>query len=584
MAQEKFGKFVGGAQMGGAPAMGGRDMTERERLARLRYREAAYRRIMGNHYIFYHEELQRYVANSPGVWHKQALRDWTQLERVKACIVKGRQVGETSKTCLQMLDVARYTPGAVCLIWNMNHAAAEATLASRVSAVLKQTYPALAADINMCSISASHIWFKRKEGAGGDSFIYAGKTQGRGATPVMTLATEFPQVCANDPARAREHLDGTVSGAQYGTHILEGTASHLASGSQMNHIMEEAIERQRKGYKLTTEDWIGYFYSWWMMPGRYVPDKDWDEREVMDKEALDYFKWAADPTKEYMIGREVRTGGIQLTEGQKRFWWNRYKGEKQKSIEAMQADYPLFLSESLKVGTKAHYLVPLIRAALDENRVGNYPVQHGVPVHVATDIGWNDESVAIFAQPEQGLDSWRVLDFFAAPRLSSHEFIERIARYQWRAQTGCRPVVWLPHDAGKKTHTNLKMTGDEDIRVYDDFVDDRRFDVRPPVEQPRKKSDVFSAIRNGFPRLRFHGEHSRELFGLLQGCKIMEISTNGVLTHDLDKTRGRHCHDALGILMHAMRRRQRMRDRGGEGYDYVERRLGMFADGAGMRF
>ncbi|MGI9251406.1 MAG: hypothetical protein ACR2PR_09425, partial [Pseudohongiellaceae bacterium] len=223
--------------------------SEKSRLERMRFKEHLWNTLMAPTYIINHEKEQKFMLCKPGVWHHQALRDYCENDGMNGCTVKGRQVYETSKKCLMMLHIARYMPGAICMIDNMNHSSAEATLASRVVDVLKQTFPGIAKNTAICSISANRLLFKRKEGAGGDSAVYAGKTKGRGATPFMTLFTEFPQVCATDPERAREHLDGTVSGAQFASHFLEGTASHLASGSQMNTIMEKAVERQRSGIK-----------------------------------------------------------------------------------------------------------------------------------------------------------------------------------------------------------------------------------------------------------------------------------------------------------------------------------------------
>lgn len=531
----------------------GTEGSEKARLDRLRRREMMYKRLFSGHYKVFHEVDKAHTPWAPAPWMVPAVRDFCAHDSIRQAHAKGRQTYATSSYGVMMADYLLYEVASTSMIWNMNYNEAHATMKTKVSSVLRETFPGLASDETRMGISEKKIEYFRKEGMGGNSVIYAGEVSGRGSTATFTLATEFPVVCGEDPVRARKWIDANLSAAQFGSHIVEGTASDIGGSGPMYEIIENALELQRAGHPPTRKDFILYFYPWFAKPNATISDEEWGEGRAIEKECLDYFKFLADPSREYMVGKEIRTGGIQLTEGQKRFYYLAWLNDKQRSFKRMHADYPSLLSESQGAGANPQYCLPLIRTAEAEERIGLFPAQAGVQVHSAWDVGWEDQTVCIFFQRDTLAKHWRVLGCFAVDHWHSPAIMEKLASYNWEERTGYPLKIWLPHDADNATHGNQKITQQVGGTIYHDFrlagwdVGSKEIPPVNPRPKPGKKGMVFNEVRQIFPLTRFDKIGSRQLLENLRLARIQELRVDNVMTDQLKKGKGKDWHDAFGI-------------------------------------
>ena len=545
-------------------------MTEKNRLARLRWREEAFNRLMSGCYRVWHEERQCFFNWRPPPWLVPFIEDWVKIEGLRAAIAKGRQIYFTATLGIIQLDQARFWPGAISLIYNQNIPEARGTLAHRIVAPLKETWPALAGNNDLCQISAPKVTFPRKEGHGGSSTIYAGEFMGRGQTPVFSLATEFPTLCATAPGKAEQYRDACIRGAQYANHFLEGTLSGLAVALLFGDIMHNAIEQQREGHwPPIWKEWGGYFFPWFCKDNCTISDEAWGKRKI-SKQCEDYFKKISDKSVEYQIGRKIYKGGVQLSEGKKRWYQLTWQNEANRDFQGMYADYPSLLGESMTAGEDAHYLASPVRLARGEGRVCHAPLLHDRQVHVGADIGWHDSTAFVYGQ-SNGDGTWRIIGTFQMSQWTSEDLIAQLRRENFYERTGFVPRIHLPHDADYENHTNQKITQRVGGTVWQDFTDCGFFEVPPPVTKPKLKGQNFAIVRQTMPKLTFDEVHCREFLQALPQVRIAEIKKDGVKKTELAPSKHNHLHDALVSLCYVIADWSRHADTGAVDY-YLGRR------------
>lgn len=546
----------------------GKENSEKARLDRMRRKEVGYKRVVSGVYKVFHEEAKQYLPWYPAPWTMQAIQDYFAQDGIRQLFGKSRQTYATSGVGVLQADNMMNEPGSVGLIWNMNYNEAHATLQEKVIKVLKETFPGITGNEKIFSMSQKKVEYHRQDGHGGSSTIYAGEVGGRGSTPSFVLATEFPIVCGEDPVRAEKFLAANLAGAEFGTIILEGTASDIGGGGLMFDMFDIAIERQRAGYNATRKDFHAYFFAWHQKPNLIVPDMveegdgGWDPREKIEKPCLDYFR-KLESLPEHMVGRDIVPGGIYLSEGQKRWYYKTWLTSKNRSFAGMNADYPSVMTEAKSSGSRPQYLQDVLAKAKSENRIGEYPPLAGVPVQTAWDIGWDDETVCIFFQRDDsrqggvgGLPYWRILDAFAVNHWHTPAMIEKVRSYQWHQRLGVSGAqrVWLPHDGANATHGQQKITGEIGGTVYRDFsragfdMGKREGPLRNPRPKPDKKMITFGKIREIFPRVFFDEVGTKVLRGHLDKIRRRELRIDKVLSEDLVQMRGKDWHDAFGVF------------------------------------
>lgn len=139
-----------------------------------------------------------------------------------------------------------------------------------------------------------------------------------------------------------------------------------------------------------------------------------------------------------------------------------------------------------------------IEAVYATNRIGNFPLQKGLPVNVFMDLGWRDDTTMGFVQERpDGLVIGKAY----------HDNLKPISHYidylrAWMASTGHRlGDVYLPHDAKAKSLQTGKA-------IVDSF---RASGMRPKLVTELGLLDGIAATRATFPQMYFHEPDTKDL-------------------------------------------------------------------------
>jgi len=202
----------------------------------------------------------------------------------------------------------------------------------------------------------------------------------RSGTVNFLHISEFGYICQKFPDKAQEIVSGSINSV----HPKEGQINMIsvestAAGREgfFYDFCMEAEKNKKSGKDLTVLDWKLFFFPWWIDP-KYTLDDNF----VIDVESTKYF--------ENLKNRH----GIELTEGQKRWWIKK----KQLNKDKMFAEYPSTLEEAFSVSIEGAYYSSQMSKVYEQGRIQTLPIVPGVPVDTWWDLGVNDMMVIGFTQ------------------------------------------------------------------------------------------------------------------------------------------------------------------------------------------
>lgn len=135
--------------------------------------------------------------------------------------------------------------------------------------------------------------------------------------------------------------------------------------------------------------------------------------------------------------------------------------------------------------------------ATEERRIGNFPFQRGLPVHVVMDLGWSDDTaIGFFQERPDGI----VIAKSHADRLQPIKvYIQYLEEFYKRTghQQG---TVWLPHDARAKS-----------LQTGKSIIESFRGHFRPKIVPNLDLLDGIAAARRTFPTIYFHEPDTQDL-------------------------------------------------------------------------
>jgi len=193
--------------------------------------------------------------------------------------------------------------------------------------------------------------------------------------------SEYGQVCARFPEKAREIRTGALNTVQAGQVVfIESTAE--GKEGHFFDLCEAAQAKQRMGTPLTPLDFKFAFFPWWKAP-EYVLDPT---GVVIGEDHRKYFDTLQ------------ATAGIVLTDAQ-RAW---YVKKAQTQLDDMKREYPSTPEEAFEASVEGSYYGPLLAAAELQGRIGDFPADLELPVHTAWDLGIGDATSIWFFQVAAG--------------------------------------------------------------------------------------------------------------------------------------------------------------------------------------
>lgn len=140
-----------------------------------------------------------------------------------------------------------------------------------------------------------------------------------------------------------------------------------------------------------------------------------------------------------------------------------------------------------------------MEAVVAQGRIGNFPLQPGLPVHCVMDLGWRDDTTMGF---------WQERPDGIVVGHAMHDNLQPIKHYIdyyndfFTQRPGLRKgKIWLPHDAKAKSLQTGKS-------IIDHF---RKAQLRPSLVPELDLLDGIAATRLTFPSVYFHEPETQRL-------------------------------------------------------------------------
>lgn len=401
-------------------------------------------------------------------------------------ITKARQLGMTTFFSLFYLDQ---------ILWNENKIAG---IVAHKQEDMKRIFRGKI----LFALNHLHPWIKEMIGApvvdtaneivfgnGGGIFV---SLSTRGQTPNFLHISEFGYICAHDPAKSKEIIEGAINSVDAGQMVsIESTAA--GRQGYFYEIVMRAEQMRKRNEKLTPLDFKSFFFPWWMDPKYSLPDV---EHVVLDKENKEYFE------------NLERMHGITLTQGQK-VW---YSKKKETNRDGMLTEFPSTIDEAFSVSLEGAYYAKDVMQVYRDQRIGFFPYDPKYLVDVAWDLGMNDDNVLIFFQCIG--EEIRIIDHYSSSNEGLEHYVKHLSEKPYRYG---RHI--LPHDAAVRDLT-IGMAREQFLWGLG---------VRNTVVMPRaSQQDGIEKVRSVFRRFRFHEENTKVVLEALQAYRREFDSNHGV--------------------------------------------------------
>ncbi len=202
-------------------------------------------------------------------------------------------------------------------------------------------------------------------------------TSFRSGTLNLLHVSELGKIAAKYPDRAREIKSGALEAVP-----MDGIASYesTAEGAcgYFYDVCKEAQDHAASGNKLTPLDFKFHFFPWWI-----------DDEYEMDPEGV----VITAELEKYFTEIEANTGASLSP--RKRAWY----AVKSKNLgDDMLREYPSTPEEAFRASVQGAYYSAQFSRVRAEKRIVNIPIEDGIPVNTAWDLGMDDYTAIVFYQ------------------------------------------------------------------------------------------------------------------------------------------------------------------------------------------
>lgn len=381
-------------------------------------------------------------------------------------ILKARQLGFSTLVCILWLDHALFVPNQRCGIIAESREKAEELLRDKVKFAYLNLPEALRGAIPTATSRAAEIVFSN------NSSIRVA-TSLRGGTYHREHVSEYGEICANFPDKAREIKSGSLPAVPAtGIAIIEATAKGQAG--DFHKMSTEAQALFQQGRKLGVKDWRFHFYAWWQEP-KYRVDPS---TVLITKEDDDYF--------ERLEGEH----GILLDAEQRAWYVATLAGDFHRDEQMMWQQFPSYPEEAFKVSIEGTYYAKQLAQARKEGRIGFVPYMPGVPVNTFWDIGLNDLN-AIWFHQRIGMAN-NFINYLEASGEAPAYYVKEMQDlgyvYGWH---------YLPHDG------NQRRMQEDSTHTYAELLTNLKLKNIEIVPRILAVTTGIQMVRNIFPTCRF---------------------------------------------------------------------------------
>lgn len=384
------------------------------------------------------------------------------MERIwhRNIILKARQLGFTTLVAILWLDYALFNPNARCGMIAQDAEAAEALFKDKVKFAYDNLPAALRRVMPLKRDRAAELLFAHNN----SSLRVA--TSMRSGTLDRLHVSEFGKICAKDPAKAAEVVNGSLPAlAPDGIGVIESTAEgRTGSFFEMTEIAQRLMAQ---AVELIPEQWRFHFFPWYEAP-EYRADSS---RVPITRAEHDYFDLV-----------EAATGA--RIDPDQRAWYistrdNTFSG----AVESMWQEYPSTPEEAFQVSTEGNYYAKDMIALRKRGGITRVP-RLDVPVNTFWDIGNKDGVAVWFHQETRGED--RFIDYMEAHGETLAFYVTELRK---RGYTFGQH--FLPHDADHKRLSDTNRSTKDLLQI---LMPGEKFRVVPIITQ----------LQNGIDQTRKH--------------------------------------------------------------------------------
>lgn len=361
---------------------------------------------------------------------------------VLSIILKARQQGFTTLSCISFLDDCLFTPNLSAGIIAHNLEDAKDFFENKI----KFAYDNLPDDIKELRKADTSSKGKLKFSNGSSIRV---RTSFRSGTLQRLHISEFGKICAKSPEKAKEIMTGALQAIATGqVVIIESTAEGKVG--HFYDMCQDAISKARRGDKLTDMDFKFHFFPWHQSK-EYQLDP---EGVLITSEMAKYFN-------------ELESDhGIKLTAAQKAW----YVKKKEILKDGMQQEYPSYADEAFSQAIEGAYYGKQMVQAETQKRIGNVPWEPLLKVHVSYDLGINDAMALWFFQVERS-GARRYINFYSNTGEGIPHYVAKMNEFKNLFGYDYGKII-LPHDAkvrelgtGKSRVEVFESLGVRDIEI-----------------------------------------------------------------------------------------------------------------------
>jgi hypothetical protein len=389
--------------------------------------------------------------------------NWAQAELLRdlhecSLILKARQLGFTTFIQIFMLDACLFNSNirAGTIAHRLDDA--RVIFRDKVKFPYDHLPDMLKAARPIIRDSADELVFANNSGIRVSTSMRSGTLQ-------YLHVSEYGQLCARYPDKAREIRTGALNAVQAGQVVfIESTAE--GKEGHFYDLCEQAQSKQRMGMPLTPLDFKFHFFPWWRCP---------DYQLAADGVVIE------EPLRKYFASLE-QTAGILLSPEQHA--WYQKKAETQ--LADMRREYPSTPEEAFEASIEGAYFADQLAAAELQGRIGEHRLLPDVPVNTAWDIGVGDYTSIWFWQQVRGKIG--LVGFYQNCGEGMPHYVEHLKDFRRRTRCTYGSHIF-PHDI------RVREWGSSRTRI-EQFVESD-LDARPDARvAPRHlKEDAINAVR-----------------------------------------------------------------------------------------
>lgn len=260
-----------------------------------------------------------------------------------------------------------------------------------------------------------------------ESWVKVGTTM-RGGTLQFLHISEFGSVAANNPAKARQVINGGLNAVKSDCIVVMESTHEGGKRGKNYELTKEAMDMV--GKRLTEEDFRFFFFPWWKQPDyRLDGDGEWE----LTPELAKYFRTLSEED------------GIRLDEGQRRWY---AKKEAQMGGWVRQ-EYPSTPAEAFETPVEGAIYGNVISAIRSKGQLAReFEADDNMPLYVSWDLGMQDATAMWLIQPgEDG--RFYVLDYYEASGMQQAHYVAKVRAWEAEYEQAVR-LNLVPHDGAKR--------------------------------------------------------------------------------------------------------------------------------------